>query len=269
MATPYYTIRGGLPGRERLRILSRVMQPTSLTLFRRVGVGPGMACLEVGCGGGDVALDLARMVGPEGNVIGTDIDPVKLEIARREARAGHVANVEYRPTDITKDSFEEKFDFVHARFLLTHLPNPGVALAKMWQALRPGGIVVLEDIDFRAHFCHPDCPAFWRYIELYSEIVKRRGGDANIGPRLPSLLSEAQFENIQMNVVQPAGISGEVKLMAPLTMENIADAVVAEGLTDRTEVENLVVKLYEYACTPYTVSSMPRVVEAWGCRSKP
>jgi ubiquinone/menaquinone biosynthesis C-methylase UbiE len=228
-----------------------------------------MTCLEVGCGGGDVALDLARMVGPEGNVIGTDVDSAKIEIAQREARAGQVSNVEYRLADITQDSFEEKFDFVHARFLLTHLPIPGVALAKMREALRPGGVVVLEDIDFRGHFCHPDSPAFWRYIELYSEIVKRRGGDAYIGPRLPALLSEAQFENIQMNVVQPAGIGGEVKLMAPLTMENIADAVVAEGLTNRTEVEDLVVKLYEYACTPYTVSSMPRVVEAWGSRSKP
>lgn len=180
-----------------------------------------------------------------------------------------MTNVEYRTADTTRDSFEEKFDFVHARFLLTHLPTPEVALAMMRQALRPGGTVVLEDIDFRGHFCHPDCPAFWRYIELYSEIVKRKGGDANIGARLPALLSEAQFENIQMNVVQPAGIGGEVELMAPLTIKTIADAVVAEGLTNWTEVENLVKKLYEYACAPYTVSSMPRVVEAWGCRSDP
>lgn len=79
MERPYYAIRGGLPGRERLRVLSHVMQPTTLALFRHVGAGPGMACLEVGCGGGDVALDLARMVGPEGSVIGTDIDPPSLK----------------------------------------------------------------------------------------------------------------------------------------------------------------------------------------------
>ncbi len=267
MEKPYYTIRGGVPGRERLRVLSRVMQPTTLALFRRAGVRPGMTCLEVGCGGGDVALDLARIVGPEGRVTGIDTDPAKIEIARREARAVQVTNVEYRLGDITTDSFEEKFDFVHARFVLTHLPAPEAAVARMRQALRPGGIVVLEDIDFRAHFCHPDCPAFRRYLELYSEIVKRRGGDANIGPRLPAFLSEAGFEDIQMNVVQPAGISGEVKLMAPLTMENIADAVVAERLANRTEVEKLVAELYEYASAPLTVSSMPRVVEAWARRS--
>jgi ubiquinone/menaquinone biosynthesis C-methylase UbiE len=58
-----YVIRGGIEGRERLRILSRVMRPTTLDLLRRVGIRPGMACLEIGCGGGDLAFDMARMVG--------------------------------------------------------------------------------------------------------------------------------------------------------------------------------------------------------------
>lgn len=51
------------------------------------------------------------------------------------------------------------------------------------------------------------------------------GADPNIGPRLPGLLIKAGFEKVQMNVVQTAAMSGEVKVMAPLTMENIADAV--------------------------------------------
>jgi hypothetical protein len=158
------------------------------------------------------------------------------------------------------------FDLVHARFLLTHLANPGQALARMRQALRPGGIVVIEDIDFRGHFSHPDTAALGRYVALYTETVRRRGADANIGPRLPALLRETGFENVRMNVVQPAGSDGEVKLLNPLTMENIADAVLAEGLASPDEVDRLVAELYDFARTPGTVASMPRVVEAWGCR---
>jgi hypothetical protein len=77
---------------------------------------------------------------------------------------------------------------------------------------------------------------------------------------------EAGFENVRLNVVQPAGSDGEVKLLNSLTMENIADSVLAEGLASADEVDRLVAALYEFARTPGTVASMPRVVEAWGHR---
>jgi 2-polyprenyl-3-methyl-5-hydroxy-6-metoxy-1,4-benzoquinol methylase len=65
----HYIIRGGVEGRERLRVLARVMRPTTLNLFDRVGIRPGMACLDVGCGGGDVTFELADLVGPKGRVV--------------------------------------------------------------------------------------------------------------------------------------------------------------------------------------------------------
>src|SRR5262249_10791451 len=76
MNVPSYIIRGGQAGRERLRLLARVMWPTTRELFERVGVRPGMRCLDVGCGGGDLSLDLARLVGPRGSVVGIDLDAV-------------------------------------------------------------------------------------------------------------------------------------------------------------------------------------------------
>lgn len=268
MSSAQYIIRGGIEGRERLRMLSRVTQPTTLGLLNRVGICPGLMCLEVGCGSGDLALDLARMVSPGGRVVATDIDETNLELARREAESQQLFNLEFRLSDITKNEPEGTFDVVHARFVLTHLSNPDQALIKMRQALRPGGIIVVEDIDFRGYFSYPDSIALQRHVELYTETVRRRGGDANIGPRLPSLLTEAGFEAVQMNVVQPAGMSGEVKIMAPITMESIADAVMFEGLASRAEIDRLVADLYELASSPETVVSAPRIVEAWGYRSR-
>ena len=71
-----------------------------------------------------------------------------------------------------------------------------------------------------------------------------------------------------MNVVQPAGTEGEVKLLSPLTMENIADAVLAEGLASRVEIDQIVAELYEFARAPGTVGCAARVVEAWGHRAQ-
>jgi ubiquinone/menaquinone biosynthesis C-methylase UbiE len=261
----HYIIRGGQEGRARLQVLSRVMQPTTLNLLNRAGIRPGMACLEVGCGSGDVAFDLARLVGPNGRVVATDLDEIKLNLASQEAEQLHLTNVELRLVDTVNDQFD-KFDFAHARFVLSHLPDPQKALQKIWQAIRPGGVLAVQDTDFRGHFCHPEFAAFTRYVELYTKTVQQRGGDSNIGPRLPGLLVQAGFEAVQMNIVQVAEMSGESKLMAPITMENIADSAMAEGLAIQAEVDRLVHELYEFACKPDTVVSGPRVIQTWGHR---
>ncbi len=259
-----YIIRGGIQGRERLRILSRVMRPTTVALLERAGLRPGMTCLEAGCGGGDVAFDMARKVGPSGRVVGIDIDQKVLDLATAEAAGQEISNIEFRRMDITEGAPIAGFDFVHARFLLSHLADPAGAVARMRGALRPGGVIALVDVDFRGHFCYPESKAYARFVELYTETARRKGGDANIGPRLPSLLAGAGFKNVQMNVFQPAGMTGEVKLLTPLTMENIAGAVAAAGLALEEEVKQLVAELYEHAQTAGTIGSAPRIVEAWG-----
>src|SRR5215218_3216591 len=94
-----YVIRGGVAGRERLRILARTLHVSTSALFDRLGIGAGLRCLDVGCGGGDVTLELARRVGPRGRVVGVDIDEAKLDLARQEAAAQGIANVDFRTLD--------------------------------------------------------------------------------------------------------------------------------------------------------------------------
>jgi ubiquinone/menaquinone biosynthesis C-methylase UbiE len=268
MSEGSYIIRGGVEGRQRLRLLSRILRPTTLALFDRVGVRPGMNCVDVGCGGGDVTLDLARRVGPSGRVVGVDIDATKLDLARQEAETERLANVEFRRVAIDAWRPAPEFDLVYSRFLLTHLNDPTAAVRTMRQGLRPGGVIVVEDIDFAGHFCFPECPAFSRYIQLYIQTVLRRGGDPYIGPKLPGMLLDAGFERVDMNVVHPVAIDGDVKLLNPVTMENIADASVAAGLASRPEVDQVIAGLYECARDGRTVMSTARVVQTWGSKSQ-
>ena len=96
------------------------MRSATLSLLQRSGLRPGMACLDVGCGGGDVSFDLARLVGPSGRVVGIDIDEVKIGIARTEAAEQQIANIEFRLAIICEIETDARFDFAHARFLLSN-----------------------------------------------------------------------------------------------------------------------------------------------------
>lgn len=261
-----YVIRGGIEGRERLRVLARVTYPTTASLLDRLGIDPGMTCLDVGCGGGDVTVDLARRVAPGGKAVGVDLDETTLEIARQEAEADSIGNIEFRALDIRTQECGSGFDLVYARFLLTHLSDSDSTAATLVEHLRPGGVLAVEDIDFSGAYTWPESEAFHRYTELYCAVVQKRGGDPHIGKRLHHLLAEGGLENIEMNVVQPMGTEGEVKLLNPITMESIADTVVQEGLASPAEIEAIVRELYRVASDPVTAAGLPRIVQAWGRR---
>lgn len=259
-----YVIHGGARGVDRLRILGRVVAPTTRALLERAGVGPGQACLDVGCGGGDSTAELAQLVAPGGRVVAIDADAAAVDLARRAAAARGLAHVEFRVGRAGEGAAAAEFDVVYARFLLTHLRDPGGAVAWMRAHLRPGGVLVLEDIDFRGHFCHPENAAFDRYTALYAAVVRSAGADPFIGPRLPGLLLAAGCQTVAMQVVQPAGFDPDVKVMAAITTEGIAANVEAAGLATRAELEALAEALHAFARDPGSVMSLPRIVQTWG-----
>jgi SAM-dependent methyltransferase len=263
----HYVIRGGIEGRERLRVLSRVMRPGTLSLLDRAGVGPGMRVLDVGCGGGDVTFDLASLVGPTGRVVGVDIDPVKIGLARDDAERNRVGNVEFRVGDVSQGPVDPAgFDVVYVRFVLWVLPDPEAALGEMLAALRPGGRFVVEDIDYHGSYCHPMTDAWRRYEEIFTQTALATGGDPYLGIRLPGLLLEAGLQGVQPSIVQPAGLEGEVKALHALTLENIKAAVDQHAVATPEEVDDLVDALYEIARDPSTYVLAPRIVQAYGDR---
>jgi hypothetical protein len=163
--------------------------------------------------------------------------------------------------------WHKEFDLAYARFLLSHVNEPEKCLAAMVEACLPGGTIVIEDTDFAGSFCFPPCAAYERYKELYQELVQRRGGDPNIGPKLPAMFRRADVQGIELNVIQPAHIHGERKLMAPLTMVRISDALTSEALATEDEVQQILIELNHVAEDRETVISLPKIFQVWGQRA--
>jgi SAM-dependent methyltransferase len=222
-----------------------------------------MRCLDVGCGIGAVTLKLARWVGSTGQAVGIDMDERCLELARQEA-IRHGLSPIFRAEGVHDLRDEAICDLVYSRFLLTHLPEPGRAIERLVRAVRPGGLLVVEDIEFAAHFCYLPCPAFIRYVDLYQRAVTRKGGDPNIGPRLVSLLMDGGLQRVGVEVVQPTFRGGPGKRIAQVTMEHIREAVVAAGLASEGEVDAVIADLDCFTRNPQTILSLPRIFQVWG-----
>jgi SAM-dependent methyltransferase len=264
--TTDYVIRGGAEGRARLRILARALWPTTERLLHSAGIAPGMACLDVGCGGGDVSFALARLVGALGRVVGVDLDETKLQLAREEAARDGLHNAEFRKANIEELAVDAEYDLVYSRFLLTHLHDPAAALRRMARAAKPGGVIIVEDIEHSGAFSYPASAAIEREIYIYNEVVRRRGADPDIGPRLPGLFREVGLADVHVSIAQPVSTAGDAKRVHQITLENIRPAVIATGVATDAEIDALMRDLDALTNDPDSLVSFPRVFQVWGRR---
>ncbi|MGH9093107.1 MAG: class I SAM-dependent methyltransferase, partial [Acidimicrobiales bacterium] len=113
------------------------------TALDRLGIGPGWRCVDVGAGGGDVSVALAEVVGRTGRVYAVDSDPLARDEAATAAAAhSQVLAVTQAGEDLV---LPEPVDLAFCRFLLLHVLDPAVVLARMAAAVRPGGWVVAQE----------------------------------------------------------------------------------------------------------------------------
>lgn len=159
----------------------------SEAVFPALPVRGGDRVLDVGCGFGDTAIQLARRVGPQGSVLGIDCCDAFMDDGRREAAAEGLTNVSFVRGDAEVALPREAFDFVFARFGTMFFANPVAGLRNMRRALKPGGRMV--HIVWRDRADNP-------WLSLPKEIVLRYlpspGDDGqNCGPGPFSMADEA------------------------------------------------------------------------------
>jgi SAM-dependent methyltransferase len=174
---------------RRLLALEEGYDPGTVSRLENLGVGRGWNCLEVGAGAGSIARWLSRRVGAEGEVVATDLDTSFLD-------AFDADNVKIRQLDLRSDNLpESRFDLVHTRFVLGHIPERAEILGKLIGALRPGGWLLLEELDSFA----------WGAIDsgLHPEVVlaglallDRQGFASRWGREMPRLLRDRGLVNI-------------------------------------------------------------------------
>jgi SAM-dependent methyltransferase len=261
-----YILKGGKEGRARLGILAQALAPTTEALLDRMSPLEGRTVIDAACGGGDVTMTLAERVGPRGQVIGLDLDAIKIAEAGTTAAERGFSHVRFDVANILEPWPAGKADLVYARLILTHLATPETLLDRARQALVPGGRIVVEDIDTAGMFWDPHCPAMERLRDLYIATAHHRGVDPFIGRRLGRMLEAAGFCDVGTSLVHPYGREGDAKISMVLIAPAVADAAITAKLAAREEMEAMGAELKAFAARPDTTISLPRMFQAWGTR---
>src|SRR6478672_6053368 len=137
---------------QRLREQARMWEGATAQLLDLIGLKPGMSCLDVGSGPGEVMRLMADRVGPQGRVIGIEMDGAFGAEALQDLRREGGAEFEQITADLLtlEAPAGVPFDLTFCRLLLMHMHDPVAILEKMSAWTKPGGVVVAQEFDFGA-----------------------------------------------------------------------------------------------------------------------
>jgi SAM-dependent methyltransferase len=216
---------------EQHRLLGLAFDPLTTRRLGRTGIRPGWRCLEVGAGDGGVAAWLARRVGPAGRVLATDIRPV---------RGPAIAGLEFVRHDIVRDPLPEgEFDLVHARLVLRLLPERLAVLDRLVRALKPGGVLQVDEFDATdaPALRVPDAAAhrlYRTFIDAKAQIMAAGGVDIAWGRKAAGAMSRAGLTGVTSHhrfELWSAGSPG-LQLVSHHT-RHLRERFVRTGMTDR------------------------------------
>ena len=128
---------------SRLRLLETIADPRSIRLLGDLGVEPGWQCAELGAGGGSMALWLADQVADQGSVMAVDRD---VTLLKHLTGRTNVSIVEASIEDL--DLPPGSLDLIHTRNVLMHIDDADDIIGELVDALRPGGVLLLEEADY-------------------------------------------------------------------------------------------------------------------------
>ena len=152
----------------------------------RAELGPGDSALDVCCGTGDLALELARRVAPGGRVVGCDFSEPMLDLAREKAAAGEAVNARFEWADALQLPYDAgRFDAVTVGFGVRNLANLDRGLHEMARVLRPGGRLVVLEIT------QPSRPPLSTFYSLWFDRVVPVLGSLSGDPEAYAYLPES------------------------------------------------------------------------------
>jgi SAM-dependent methyltransferase len=246
---------------DRFTAFTTLFDPATFRHLDGLGLSAGWRCWEVGAGGTSVVSFLSARVGPGGKVLATDINVSWAGVAV-------APNVEVVEHDVTAGPPPgDPFDLVHARLVLVHVPERDVALANMVAALRPGGVLLVEDADpaLQPLSCleerGPAEELANRIRRGFRALLAERGVDLAYGRSLPRRLRAAGLVQVGADAAFPVS-DPACNHLETATIHLIRDQLLDHGIATEQEIA---AHLANVAAGTLDLSQPP-MISCWGRR---
>ena len=190
---------------ERLILQAARVAPITERFFREAGVGPGQRVLDLGSGVGDVAMLVARMVGPSGEVVAVERD--RNSIAKASARVTEAGfhNVSFNESNVNEILDEKPFDVAVGRFILMYLPDPVATLRSISQVVRPGGVLVFQEPTWVPVLAHLEALPLWFATASLIDKTMRVSANHDMGAELYQTFVKAGLPEPTVRMELPMG----------------------------------------------------------------
>ncbi len=221
----------------RLRAQSRGWEAATGRLLDQVGLAPGASCLDAGCGPGETMRMMAQRVGPTGRVLGIDVDAPLGAMAQATLHAAGHRHCHFHEQDLTADEPipGAPFDVVYARLLLFHLPQRVAVLARLWDAVAPGGHLAVQDYDLRSVSVLPALNSANELLRVVMGAFTAVGCDVYAGARLPQLFAQAGIGSPDgtdvAGRIEPLGLG---RVLLERSFRSVLPTALAHGITTET-----------------------------------
>lgn len=230
---------------RRLSTQAGIWAMATRRAIAQIPLPAGAKVLDVGCGTGEAMELIADYLDASGQITGMDIDA---ELARgplSRLLRSNPTRFRFAHGDVTQASTLEAapFDLVFARLLLFHMRQPVQVLARLWDWVRPGGVLMVIDYDITTTRSYPQGPALERAARLINHAFRRTGRDIEIGTRMPELFMQARIGTADAcevsSVVLPAEPSARMmrEVLASLRTTILAFQIAEPAVLDRLEDE--------------------------------
>ncbi|MFC7342952.1 class I SAM-dependent methyltransferase [Saccharopolyspora griseoalba] len=213
---------------EQHRCLAAAYDPVTTARLAAAGVADGWRCLEVGTGRGSVARWLAERVGPTGEVLATDIRPGEID---------GPANLVVVEHDITTDPLPAaRFDLILVRLVLQHLPQRERVLGQLVAALRPGGLLQVDELDagYEPVLTAADPGLCEKFFAAKRAHMRSHGGDPEWGREAAEAMRAAGLVDVDPHVHVATRRPGSPELGLQLHhIGHLREGLLAAGMTEQ------------------------------------
>src|SRR5713101_4139478 len=251
---------------DRLLLQCEDLRTEAVCLLEQIPFEPGWSAVDIGCGPLGILALLAERAGPAGRIAGVERERRFVEMARAELARRGLNHVEIIEADgVSSGLPHDSFDLVHERLVLLQQPDPVPILREMVALTRPGGYVLVEDIDEASWICHPPHPAYDALLDAFHAMIDAARIDVHLGRKLPGLLRQAGLEEVKATAFTGVSPLGDRRRTHLLTLVRPLRARITEaGVVDEQTLSRLVREVEEHLSKPETIVIRQLHCQAWG-----